>query len=751
MNLRSLVLIGAAMLGLAAGSASAQSNGDYQTRTGVTTANWNGTNVWQQYQSGSWADVTTSPTSADGVITVRSGAILGITADVTVDQVVVASGATVDVNTNNRTLTIANGSGIDMDVSGVLKMTNNGAAISVAAGAELKFENGGLYQHGQNAGSVPTATWADGSTCEINGNGTNANPIMNLGQSFYDLKWNMTGGGGGGSKNAVDLVTVRNDFTILQISGTVLQLAVIEADERTINIGGDLIVSLPGYTVTVNQGPADMTINVGGDYIHDGAGLFQLSGGNGTGTMNLSGDFVHTAGEFTEQVPDQCWLRFVGTTDQTASTYDIEKMTNSINVEINKSGGRLLLGSNLRVNGTAILRMTAGNVLTYSDTLMLGQSATSRGTLEWTSGTIVGNFRRWFASSTVSNVLFPIGTEIWHRPASLSFTAAPSAGGSVTGSFHDTDPGTYGLPLNENGDTYNTVCSDGFWTLTAANGLLGGTYSLDLTATGFGCVTDPSTIAILKRADELSAWGLNGTDVSGTGTVTDPIAHRTGMQGFSNFGITSGGDDTPLPIELAEFVATSRNGEVDLRWRTGAEVNNEGFEVQRATETDEEFQTIASYRTHSELIGLGTSYVGKQYGFTDDGSFGLLVTGSTYRYRLVDVGLDGSRTVHQERSVRIEGRTSSTQGLARLTLGAVAPNPVVDRLAVSVIIAAPTTVTLEVYSADGRVVAIPVDHAEYAEGTYAMTIDTRELRPGAYALRLFTVDGVRSQRFLVVR
>lgn len=751
MNLRDLLLLSAIGLGLAAGTASAQSDGDYQTRAAVTTANWNGTTVWQKYQSGSWSDVSTSPTSADGVITVRSGAILGITADVTVDQVIVESGATVDANTNNRTLTIANGTGIDMDVTGVLKLSHNGAAITVSAGAELKFQSGGLYVHGQNNGTVPTATWADGSTCEIAGAGTSAGAIGNLGQSFYDLKWNMTGGGGGGSKNAYDLVTVRNDFIILQISGTSLEFSQTEAHERTITIGGDLIVSHPAEKVTLNQGPADMILNVGGDFIQDDDGLFELSGGNGTGTMNLTGDFDQSAGEFSELVPDECWLRFVGTTDQTASTYDIEKMTNSINVEVAKTGGRLLLLTNFRVNGTAILRMTQGNILTYADTLILGQSTGSRGTLEWTSGTIVGNFRRWFASSTVANVLYPIGTEIWHRPAVLSFTAAPSTGGTVTGSFHATDPGTYGLPLNENGDTYNSVCPDGFWTLTAASGLAGGTYSLDLTATGFGCVTDPAALAILKRVDELSPWYLNGTDVPGTGTISVPTAHRIGLQGFSNFGLTNGGDDTPLPIELAEFVATSRNGEVDLRWRTGAEINNEGFEVQRAAENDEEFQTIASYRTHTELIGLGTSYIGKVYGFTDDGSYGTLVTGATYRYRLIDVGLDGSRTEHPERSVRIEGRTTTVHGTTSLALGAATPNPALDRLNVELTLGEPSVVTIEVYAADGRVLSTPVDHVGYGEGTHPITVDTRDLRPGAYALRLVSGAGIRSQRFLIVR
>lgn len=748
MNLRHLVLLSVAALGLAVGNASAQSTGDYRSSA---SGPWGTATNWERFNGSAWVVAPSAPVSTDNVITVRTGHTMTIAANVTVDQVVIETGATVDANTNNRTLTIADGTGIDMDVTGVLKLTHNGAAITVSAGAELKVESGGLYQHGQNNGTVPTATWADGSTCEVNGNGTSAGAIGNLGQSFYNLTWNMTGAGGGGSKNAYDLVDIRNDFMILQISGGSLEFAQTEAHERIIAIGGDFIVSHPVGKVTLNQGPADMVIGVGGDFIQDDAGLFELSGGNGTGSMNLDGDFTQSGGEFTELVPDVCWLRFVGTTDQTAYTYDVEKMTNSINVEVDKSGGRVLLASNFRVNGDAILRMTQGNILTYNYILTLGQTPTSRGTLEWTNGTIVGFFRRWYDNAVAANVLYPIGSEVWHRPATLSFTGAPSSGGTVTGSWHDGDPGTFGLPLNENGDTYNSVCPDGYWRMTSGDGIAGGTYTLDLQATGFGCVTDPSTIAILKRADGLSAWYLDGTDVPGTGTISVPIAHRSGMQGFSEFGITSGGDDTPLPIELAEFRISSTNGAVNLFWRTGAEVNNEGFEVQRAAQDDEDFQTIASYRTHGELLGLGTSYIGKSYGFNDDGSYGALVTGATYRYRLIDVGIDGSRTTHPERSVVIEGRNVVTPGMTKLALGGLSPNPARDLLNIEIMVAEQTPVTIQVFAVDGTVVDVPVAAVQYAEGTHPLSIDTRGLRPGAYSLRMLTAQGIRSQRFLIVR
>ena len=75
--------------------------GDYRTLTGLTSGNWNGTTTWEKCtvagSPGTWVAVATSPTDADGVISIRSGATVTITASVSYDQVVVDSGGQVTV------------------------------------------------------------------------------------------------------------------------------------------------------------------------------------------------------------------------------------------------------------------------------------------------------------------------------------------------------------------------------------------------------------------------------------------------------------------------------------------------------------------------------------------------------------------------------------------------------------------------------------------------------------------------------
>ncbi len=86
--------------------------------------------------------------------------------------------------------------------------------------------------------------------------------------------------------------------------------------------------------------------------------------------------------------------------------------------------------------------------------------------------------------------MFPVGTSSYYLPANINFTAAPTTGGTLTTFFESTDPGDAGLPLDDAGANIVNCAQEGSWTITVGDGLTGGTYSLDLTADGFGGVSD---------------------------------------------------------------------------------------------------------------------------------------------------------------------------------------------------------------------------------------------------------------------
>jgi hypothetical protein len=144
-----------------------------------------------------------------------------------------------------------------------------------------------------------------------------------------------------------------------------------------------------------------------------------------------------------------------------------------------------------------------------------------------------------------------------------------------------------------------------------------------------------------------------------------------------------------------------------------------------------------------QLAGLGTSSSGKEYRFTDGD-----LTPGLYRYRLVDVSTEGVREIHPEKSIRIE---AMPEELVSLRLLPVAPNPVKEEMQIAFLLPELTTVTLEIYSADGKLVATPLNAASRAAGSYSESIATSNLSPGAYSLRMIAGRQTRIQHFVVVR
>ena len=122
-----------------------QTNNDYRTR--YTTGgpyNWNTASNWQKYNSGVWATATTVPSSSVNVITILSGSNYKLDANLTLDQMVIQSSATLTVN-SSKTLTLANGSGDDLVNSGTL--TNSG---TITLNSSTVLVNNGTINNNAN-------------------------------------------------------------------------------------------------------------------------------------------------------------------------------------------------------------------------------------------------------------------------------------------------------------------------------------------------------------------------------------------------------------------------------------------------------------------------------------------------------------------------------------------------------------------------------------------------------------------------
>jgi hypothetical protein len=171
----------------------------------------------------------------------------------------------------------------------------------------------GTYRHAENAGRVPTAYWADGSTCEFTGLTTA--PPGNTFQSFYNVVMNSPGNttnlgiSWNSSIAGVDTsLTIRGNITTLNTGGARWQMSgppTGTAEARSsahITINGNIIVTGGIFTATGSGNPyTDVTVTVNGDVSVTGSGS-QLSisrgsqGGQGTVTWYLKGNVTYGAG-----------------------------------------------------------------------------------------------------------------------------------------------------------------------------------------------------------------------------------------------------------------------------------------------------------------------------------------------------------------------------------------------------------------------------------------------------------------------
>jgi hypothetical protein len=200
------------LLGMAIGlSVSAQTTGDYRTKSPLSGAIWNNAASWQVYDSDlpGWKDAVTPPTSADGVITIRTGDSLVLGIATTIDQVVIESGASLNVyipiGNPATTFTVANGAGDDIVVNGRLYVSEIGTTLS-GAGTILVNAGGTLTLRGNSklgvttvsnglveVGSATGGVYITGSGISLTNNnmmtwssGTNANIALQDGGSLIN-------------------------------------------------------------------------------------------------------------------------------------------------------------------------------------------------------------------------------------------------------------------------------------------------------------------------------------------------------------------------------------------------------------------------------------------------------------------------------------------------------------------------------------------------------------------------------------
>ena len=112
-----------------------------------------------------------------------------------------------------------------------------------------------------------------------------------------------------------------------------------------------------------------------------------------------------------------------------------------------------------------------------------------------------------------------------------------------------------------------------------------------------------------------------------------------GLNSFSNF--TGAGNSSPLPIQLLSFNAIKNNQQVDCKWSTAIEFNNDYFTIERSDDA-------LTFYPIGIVDGAGTSNMILNYQFSDINP----LNGINY-YRLRQTDFDGHSTWSEIESVNM--------------------------------------------------------------------------------------------------
>ena len=237
--------------------------------------------------------------------------------------------------------------------------------------------------------------------------------------------------------------------------------------------------------------------------------------------------------------------------------------------------------------------------------------------------------------------------------------------------------------------------------------------------------------------------GGGGGYTGGTGGLSQGGAGGSNFIDASNFGSSSnfagiaggsGGDNSPgfvtiacalLPIELLDFNA-DKNGEmIELHWRTGAEINNRGFDIERSSDA-------AYWQTIGFVPGQGTSPEMETYRYADEQPMHGL------NYRLKQMDFDGQYEYSKILSVVLDDSESHFR---------LFPNPATNSTTLEVTSGYTGQAEWELFDFIGQRImtrSILLDGSEFYHH-----IDLSQMSSGIYFLRM-QLDNEQWQRRLVI-
>ncbi len=288
-------------------------------------------------------------------------------------------------------------------------------------------------------------------------------------------------------------------------------------------------------------------------------------------------------------------LYFGGSTIGTVRSYGTQQIV-APQVTIAKTGGaNVTLETPLSV--TSLLTFTSGHFNSSTNTPLVftnGASHTGASDGSHVAGTVfkVGN-----AAFT-----FPTGDGTYYLPCGIS--APGSVTDTFSGEYKNQSPLSAGYDPTKLASTINHVSHLQYWLINRA-ATTSSNVKVTLSFNPYSGVNNLSalTVAHWYNNGSVTHWFDEGNG-STTGTTTNgTITSNNTVSTFSPFTLASTTSANPLPIHLLEFTVRPNGHTAVVSWRTGSELGDEQYQVQRSND-GQHFETLSTQAAQ----GSGSSY-----------------------------------------------------------------------------------------------------------------------------------------------
>jgi hypothetical protein len=219
------------------------------------------------------------------------------------------------------------------------------------------------------------------------------------------------------------------------------------------------------------------------------------------------------------------------------------------------------------------------------------------------------------------------------------------------------------------------------------------------------------------------------------GNVTIGRLLDGGGNGFVTLGSVTvySGQISLTPVELTAFSAAPKTDGILLNWRTETELNNFGFEVQRAVEG-------TGWERIGFVDGHGSITTPVHYSFTDREY--TASAKNTLQYRLKQIDRDGTTEYSPVVTVRTAHPTA-------FRLEAPYPNPATDRVVAELQLQQESTVQLLLSDVLGRTVSVLTPLTLLPAGVHSFPLPTQALPRGTFFLVATGDAGTLARRLLL--